>query len=65
MEQMPRGGQVSSPTFHSSLAYRGCARSSVALPAGSPLLVEGERSMWPNHKRVINIVNPQAGLEYC
>ena len=37
-------GQASSPTFHSSLAHRGCTWSSVALPAGSPLLVEGERS---------------------
>ena len=37
--------QGSSPTFHLSLAHRGCARSSVALPAGSPLLVEGERTV--------------------
>ena len=38
-------GQVSSQIFHSSYAHRGCARSSVALLTGSPLLVEGERTV--------------------
>ena len=44
MERMPGGVRILS-SFHSSLAHRGSTTSSVALPAGSPLLAEGERTV--------------------
>ena len=45
MDRMPRGARILSNFSLLSLTHRGCARSSVALPAGSPLLVKGERTV--------------------